>query len=79
MIYFLEKIASMAKIPNINVLSILLQYYKDKKFIVQIVMEFSKTNYLYIPLIARTDEEASQLIKNLLEWRIKTKILMKSF
>lgn len=70
---FFRKIASMAKIPNINVLSILLQYYKDKKFIVQIVMEFSKTNYLYIPLIARTDEEASQLIKNLLDGELKQK------
>lgn len=34
-------------------------------------MEFSKTNYLYIPLIARTDEEASELIKNLLNGKLK--------
>lgn len=68
---FFRKIADKAKISNVNVAAILLQYYVDKEFIAQIVMEFSKTNYLYIPLIARTDEEASELIKNLLNGKLK--------
>ena len=36
-------------------------------------MELSKTNYLYIPLIARTDEEAIQLKKNILDGEMKKK------
>ena len=70
---FFRKIADKAKISNVNVAAILLQYYVDKEFIAQIVMEFSNTNYLYIPLIGRTDEEASELIKNLLNVKLKQK------
>ena len=40
---------------------------------VPIVMELSKTNYLYIPLMARTDEEAVELKKNLLDGELKKK------
>ena len=36
-------------------------------------MELSKTNYLYIPLIARTDEEAIELKKNILDGKLKKK------
>ena len=36
-------------------------------------MELSKTNYLYIPLMARTDEEAIQLKKNILDGELKKK------
>lgn len=40
---------------------------------VPIVMELSKTNYLYIPLMARTDEEAIELKKNILDGELKKK------
>ena len=36
-------------------------------------MELSKTNYLYIPLLARTDEEAIELKKNILDGELKKK------
>ena len=45
----------------------------DDDFVVPIVMELSKTNYLYIPLMARTDEEAIQLKKNILDGELKKK------
>lgn len=69
---FFRKLASYAKIRNINFSSIL-QHYVDKDFVTPIVMELSKTNYLYVPLIARTDEEASELRKNLLDGKLKQK------
>lgn len=68
---FFRKIASYAKIRNINFSSILYHYNKD--FVTPIVMELSKTNYLYVPLMARTDEEASELRKNLLDGKLKRK------
>lgn len=45
----------------------------DDDFVVPIVMELSKTNYLYIPLMARTDEEAIELKKNILDGELKKK------
>lgn len=45
----------------------------DDDFVVPIIMELSKTNYLYIPLMARTDEEAIELKKNILDGKMKKK------
>ena len=45
----------------------------DEDFVVPIVLELSKTNYLYIPLMARTDEEAIELKKNILDGELKKK------
>ena len=36
-------------------------------------MKLSKTNYLYIPLIARTDDEFVELKKNILDGKLKRK------
>lgn len=69
---FFRKIATYGKIRNINFVS-LLQHYVDDDFVVPIVMELSKTNYLYIPLMARTDEEAIELKKNILDGELKKK------
>lgn len=69
---FFRKIATYGKIRNINFVS-LLQHYVDDDFVVPIVMELSKTNYLYIPLMARTDEEAIELKKNILDGEMKKK------
>lgn len=69
---FFRKIATYGKIRNINFAS-LLQHYVDDDFVVPIVMELSKTNYLYIPLMARTDEEAIELKKNILDGEMKKK------
>lgn len=69
---FFRKIATYGKIRNINFVS-LLWHYVDDDFVVPIVMELSKTNYLYIPLMARTDEEAIELKKNILDGEMKKK------
>lgn len=69
---FFRKIASYGKIRNINFVS-LLRHYVDEDFVVPIVLELSKTNYLYIPLMARTDEEAIELKKNILDGELKKK------
>lgn len=69
---FFRKLATSGKIRNINFAS-LLQHYVDKDFVVPVVMELSKTNYLYIPLMARTDEEAIELKKNMLDGKLKKK------
>ena len=69
---FFRKLATYGKIRNINFVS-LLHHYVDDDFVVPIVIELSKTNYLYIPLMARTDEEAVILKKNLLDGELKKK------
>ena len=69
---FFRKIASYGKIRNINFVS-LLRHYVDPDFVVPIVLELAKTNYLYIPLLARTDEEALELKKNILDGELKNK------
>lgn len=69
---FFRKIATQGKIRNINFVS-LLRHYVDEDFAVPIVMELSKTNYLYIPLMARTDEEAVELKNNILDGKLKKK------
>ena len=69
---FFRKIATYGKIRNLNFVS-LLRHYVNDDFVVPIIMELSKTNYLYIPLMARTDEEAIQLKKNILDGELKKK------
>mgnify|MGYP001851984928 FL=1 len=69
---FFRKMATYEKIRNINFVS-LLQHYVDEDFVVPIIMELSKTNYLYIPFMARTDEEAIELKKNILDGKLKKK------
>lgn len=69
---FFRKIAAYGKIRNINFVS-LLYHYVNKDFAVTIIMKLSKTNYLYIPLIARTDDEFVELKKNILDGKLKRK------
>lgn len=69
---FFRKIATYGKIRNINFVS-LLYHYEDDDFVVPIVMKLSRTNYLYIPLMARTNEEAVELRKNILDSEMKKK------
>lgn len=69
---FFRKMATYAKIRNLNFVS-LLRHYVDDDFVVPIILELSKTNYLYIPLLARTDEEAIELKKNILDGELKKK------
>lgn len=69
---FFRKMATYGEIRNINFVS-LLRHYEDEDFVVPIVMELSKTNYLYIPFMVRTDEEAIELKKNILDGELKKK------
>ena len=69
---FFRKMATYTKIRNINFAS-LLRYYVNDDFVVPIILELSKTNYLYIPFLARTDEEALELEKNILDGELKKK------
>ena len=69
---FFRKIAAYVKIRNINFVS-LLYHYVNKDFAVTIIMKLSKTKYLYIPLIARTDDEFVELKKNILDGKLKRK------
>lgn len=69
---FFRKMATYSKIRNINFVS-LLRHYVNDDFVVPIILELSKTNYLYIPLLARTDEEAIELKKNILDGELKKK------
>ncbi|MDY4009005.1 MAG: hypothetical protein SOY94_09160 [Candidatus Limiplasma sp.] len=43
-----------------------MQHYNDIDYIVPILMEMSKTNYIYLPLWARDSGEQNVLITNLL-------------
>ncbi|MCD8231851.1 MAG: hypothetical protein LUD14_08570 [Clostridiales bacterium] len=69
---FFRKMATLDKIENINSASLLL-YHRDENFVVPVVMELSRTNYLFIPLLARTDEEARELKENILDGELKKK------
>ena len=69
---FFRRIATYGKIRNINFVS-LLRHNVNDDFVVPIIMELSKTNYIYIPLMARTDEEIVQLKKNILDGKMKKK------
>lgn len=71
---FFRKIATYTRIRNINFVSILRHYINDD-FVIPIILELSKTNYLYIPFLARTDEEAIEPDKKYIGWRIEEKIL----
>lgn len=72
---FLEK-WYIWKNRNKNFVS-LLRYYVEKDFVVPIVMELWKTNYLYIPFMARTDEEAIELMKNILDGKLRKNSIVK--
>lgn len=62
---FFRKLASWAKIRNLNFVS-LLEHYTDGDYTVPIIIELSKTNYLYIPFLARDDEDTKEIYQNVL-------------
>lgn len=62
---FFRKLAVKLHIRNLNIVS-LVQHYTNLDFVVPFLMELSKTNYIYIPLLSRTDEEAQELYKNIM-------------
>ena len=63
---FFRKIAAHKNIKNIN-FATLLYAQDDLDIVMPILMELSKTNYIYTPFRCRTNEEGQELINNLLE------------
>ena len=63
---FFRKIATLKKIKNINFSSVL-YIHSDLDVVMPIVLELSKTNYVYVPFICRNNDECKQLVQNLLE------------
>ena len=52
---------------------------EDLDKVMPIVMELSKTNYIYTPIRSRNDDELNQLFNNLLEGELKTKYYSEVF
>ena len=69
---FFRKLASAGRIRNINFVSLLEAHVNDD-FVVPIIMKLSKTNYLYVPIYSRTDQEAVELYENLMDGELKRK------
>lgn len=69
---FFRKTASAMKVRNLNIAS-LAQHFRDDNLIYEFVMQLSKTNYIYIPLMAKDDTSAHELYKNIMtgEWKKK--------
>lgn len=55
---------------NINSVS-LIQHYADGNYMVPIIKELSKTNYIYVPLCARNDSEFEDILGNLFDGKRK--------
>ena len=67
---FFRKIAANAGIRNLNMVS-LVQHLVDKDYLSGILMELSKTNYIYLPLIPRSDGQAFDYYQNLMTGKKK--------
>ena len=63
---FFRKMAEIKGIKNINAAT-LLYIYPNLDDVMPILMELSKTNYIYTPVRCRNNEEGKQLIQNMLE------------
>lgn len=62
---FFRKIAAHKKVKNIN-FATLLYAHDDLDIVMPILMELSKTNYVYTPFRCRNNEEGQELVNNLL-------------
>lgn len=67
---FFRKIATWIGVRNLNIVS-LIQHYTDSDFMVPFIKELAKTNYIYIPLRARDDDEFIEILGYLLEGKRK--------
>ena len=67
---FFRKIAAYKKIKNIN-FATLLYANDDLDVVMPILIELSKTNYVYTPVRCRNNEEGRELVENLLDGEMK--------
>lgn len=63
---FFRKLAAHKEVKNIN-FATLLYAHKNLDIVMPILIELSKTNYVYTPFRCRNNEEGQELINNLLE------------
>ena len=75
---FFRKIAAVKKIKNIN-FATLLYVIEDRDKAMPIILELSKTNYIYTPIRSRNDDELEQLFNNLLEGELKNQYYSEVF
>ena len=67
---FFRKIATWMSVRNLNIVS-LLQHYTDSDYKVSFIKELAKTNYIYVPLQARSDNEYVEILGYLLDGKRK--------
>lgn len=67
---FFRKIATWMGVRNLNIVS-LVQHYIDPDYMVPIIKELSKTNYISIPIRARNDDEFVEILENVLDGKRK--------
>ena len=61
---FFRRIATAVGIRNLNTVS-LIQHFRDEEYMSSLLMEFSRTNYIYVPLFPRNDKEAQEFYQNI--------------
>ena len=62
---FFRKLASSLNLRNLNIVS-LVQHYTSLDYVMPFILELSKTNYIYIPLLSRNDEDAREICTNIM-------------
>ena len=63
---FFRKVATSMGIRNINTVSVA-RHFDDIDYVASFMMDLSKTNYIYIPLLAKDDEQAQEMYDNLMD------------
>lgn len=63
---FFRNMATREKLRNVNLLSLILHFHKKMDLVIELILTFSKTNYLGVPIIFRNIDEYNQLYDNLL-------------
>lgn len=63
---FFREIATLMGTRNLNIVSLIL-HYSNPDYAVPFIKELSKTNYIYVPFLARNDEEFKEILLNLLD------------
>lgn len=69
---FFRKVCNSAGIRHVNTASMVVSFIDLDKCI-EIIKELSKTNYIYTPIRARTDDEFDEIVSNMLDGEKKNK------
>lgn len=75
---FFRKLATWMGIRNLNIVS-LVQHYTDLDYMIPIIKELSKTNYIYVPLRARNDDEFVEILENVMDGKRKEELYRNRF